>query len=305
MRRPSRTTRLRRKPCCVRRSQASRPCSRAQSSTCTRAALPRSEASRQSSSGTIWSKRPGRVEAAHERPVRRRAERVLELIAIAPLLDGRDDRLLLEALELPDPPQRLPDLLGLDLQLALVREHLPGRAGMVGAGRDAIGRRRHDLDRAGLGVRPLGLRHRRTDPVAGHGSGDEHDVAVEPRDAVAAVGESVHRELELGAAGGTGARGRAGHVTEGTRPAVSQPAQRGLGACAGAEGLSARDPRGAGRIRRLSASAEALAGAAVHRSRSSTLLVPARAWSPPRDRLAGIGALRRAGSSGELRSCVE
>ena len=51
---------------------------------------------------------------------------------------------------------------------------------------------------------------RRADAVAGHGAGDEDDVAVEPRDAVAAVGEGVDRQLELGAAGGTGARGRAG-----------------------------------------------------------------------------------------------
>jgi hypothetical protein len=66
------------------------------------------------------------------------AERVLELVAVAPLLDGGHDRVLLEALQVADPAQRVADLLGLDLELALVGQHLPGRARMVGERLDAV-----------------------------------------------------------------------------------------------------------------------------------------------------------------------
>ncbi len=76
----------------------------------------------------------GRVEAADEPAVVAGAEGVLELVAVAPLLDGGDDRLQLEALEAAEPPQRVADLLLLDLELALVGEDLPGRAGVVGDG---------------------------------------------------------------------------------------------------------------------------------------------------------------------------
>ena len=72
---------------------------------------PRSEASRQSSTGSMRSQRPGRVEAAHQLAVAVGAERVLELVAVAPLLDGRHDRLEREAVEPADPPQRVVDLL--------------------------------------------------------------------------------------------------------------------------------------------------------------------------------------------------
>ena len=58
-----------------------------------------------------------------------RAERVLELVAVAPLLDRRHDRLELEALEAADPAQRLVDLLRLLGELALVGQPLPGGAG--------------------------------------------------------------------------------------------------------------------------------------------------------------------------------
>ena len=97
--------------------------------------------------------RAGLVEAADERAVLAGAERVLELVAVAPLLGRGDDRLELEAVELADAPQRVVDLLGLDLELLLVRQHLPRRARMLGRGRlDAVGRRLEDLDRARLGV---------------------------------------------------------------------------------------------------------------------------------------------------------
>ncbi len=150
----------------------------------------------------------GRVEAADERAVLGLPERVLELVAVAPLLDGGHDRLLLEALELADPAQGVADLLGLDLELALVGEHLPRRARVVGDGRDPVGRRLEDLDRARLGVRALGLADDGAHAVAGQRAGDEDDVAVQPRDAVAPVGEGVDGQLELGAAGrARGSRG--------------------------------------------------------------------------------------------------
>ena len=72
------------------------------------------------------------MEAADELAVVAGAERVLELVAVAPLLDGGHDRLELEAVEVADPPQRVVDLLGLDLELALVGQHLPRRARVVG-----------------------------------------------------------------------------------------------------------------------------------------------------------------------------
>ena len=153
----------------------------------------------------------GRVEAAHELAGLAGPERVLELVAVAPLLDGGHDRLELEVLELADPRQRLADLLGLDLELALVRQHLPRRARVVGARRDPVGRRLEHLDRARLGVRALGLPDHRPHAVAGHGAGHEHDVAVAARDAVAAVGERVDRQLQLVAARRPGLGGGGGH----------------------------------------------------------------------------------------------
>ena len=145
----------------------------------------------------------GGVEAAHQLAALAGAERVLELVAVAPLLDRGHDRLELVALEPPDPRQRVLDLLLLDLELARVGQHLPRRAGVVGDGRDAVGRRLEQLDRARLGV-PSGLADLRADAVAGHGAGDEDDVAVlAARDAVAAVGEAVDGELEDVPAAGT------------------------------------------------------------------------------------------------------
>ena len=155
----------------------------------------------------------GRVEAAHQLAAVAGPERVLELVAVAPLLERGHDRLLLEALEAPDPRQRVRDLLGLDLELALVREHLPRRARVVGDLRDAVRRGLEDLDRAGLGVGLLGLADDGAQAVAGHPARHEDDVAVTARDAVAAVGERIDGELELVAAAGAGegGRGRHGH----------------------------------------------------------------------------------------------
>ncbi len=166
---------------------------------------------------------PGRVEPAHERPVRAGAERVLELVAVAPLLDRGHDRLLREAVEPADPAQRVADLLGLDLELAVVREHLPRRAGMVGDRRDPVRRGLEDLDRPRLGVRALGLADDGAHAVARQRAGDEDDVAVEPRHAVAAVGERIDGQLELGPAGGPRGGGGRGHAPRVPRPGGARP----------------------------------------------------------------------------------
>ena len=123
------------------------------------------------------------------------AEGVLELVAIAPGFQRGDDRLELEAVEAADAAQGVVDLGVLDLQLALVGEHLPGHAGMVGERGDPLGPGLEHLERARVGVGALALVDERADTVAGDGAGDEHDVAAVPeaRDALAAVGERVDR----------------------------------------------------------------------------------------------------------------
>ena len=102
---------------------------------------------------------------------------VLELVAVAPRLGRGDHRLELEALEPADAGQRLGDLLLLDLELALVGQHLPRRPGVVGDGRDAVRRGLEYVDRARLGVGALGLGDHRAHAVAGQAAGDEDDVA--------------------------------------------------------------------------------------------------------------------------------
>ena len=71
---------------------------------------------------------------------------------------------------------------------------------MIGDRRDAVRAGLEDLDRARLRVGPLALADHRPHAVAGHGAGDEHDVAVGARDARAAEGERVDRQLQLVAA---------------------------------------------------------------------------------------------------------
>ena len=83
------------------------------------------------------------------------------------MLDGGDDRLQLEVLEPADALERVGDLLGLDLELALVRDDLPRRARMVGELGDAVRRGLDDLDRPRLRVRLLGLADDGADLVAG------------------------------------------------------------------------------------------------------------------------------------------
>ena len=92
-------------------------------------------------------------------------------------------------------------------ELALVGQHLPRRARVVGERRDALGARLEHLERARLGVGALALRDDRAHEVAGDRAGDEDDVALEAGDAVAAVGERVDAQVELGAALGAGEGG--------------------------------------------------------------------------------------------------
>ena len=131
-------------------------------------------------SARIRSKRPGAWKPHTSSPSVAGAERVLELVAVAPLLERRDDRLELVALEPADAGQRVVDLLLLDLELALVGEHLPRRAGVVGD----LGMRSGDGSRsstARASAYALGLADHGADAVAGHGAGDEDDVAVPSR----------------------------------------------------------------------------------------------------------------------------
>ena len=86
------------------------------------------EASLQSSTSTISAQLPRRWKPSASR-VGAGAERVLELVAVAPRLERGLDRLELEALEAAEAAQRVGDLLGLLGELALVGQPLPRRAG--------------------------------------------------------------------------------------------------------------------------------------------------------------------------------
>ena len=130
------------------------------------------------------------------------AEGVFELVAVAPLLGGRLDRLQLEAVEVADPAQRLVDLVALLDQLLLVSEALPRctRAGLAfvqAAVRDSVGAGTQQLDRARLGEALLRLGDLRPHQVAGQAAGDEDDVAADPGDSATAEGERVDLDLEL------------------------------------------------------------------------------------------------------------
>jgi hypothetical protein len=85
------------------------------------------------------------VEAEHELAALVVAERVLELVAVAELLDGRHDRLDGRVVEATDPRQRLAHLRLLLLELTLVGEHLPGRARVGRLRLDALGARLEQL----------------------------------------------------------------------------------------------------------------------------------------------------------------
>ncbi len=86
-----------------------------------------------------------------------------------------------------------------------------------------------DLDRARLGVRALALRDDGADPVARDRVADEDDVAVESRDARAAVGEGVDAQVELVAARGAGRGGRGGHQAQDrSRDRLQEPLEQRL-----------------------------------------------------------------------------
>jgi len=100
------------------------------------------------------------------------AERVLELVAVAPLLDGGLDRLKLVSVQLADAAQGVVDLVALGAQLALVVESLPGRpgtglAGVLAAIGDAVGAGSQELHTLRLCELTLCLRHLRAHLVAG------------------------------------------------------------------------------------------------------------------------------------------
>ena len=128
-----------------------------------------------------------------------RAEGVLELVAVAPLFDRGHDRGKLEAVQAADPAQRLIDLRALDLELALVGDHLPGDAGMLGRGGDPLGALLEHLEHARVGVAALALVHERTHAVAGNGAGDEHHVPAlaHARDALAPAPGGERGDLKL------------------------------------------------------------------------------------------------------------
>jgi len=126
------------------------------------------------------------------------AEGVLELVAVAPRLLRRDDLGEREAAQSADPLERLLHLFALDLQLALVPEHLPGDARVRGERGDPLGPRLEHLERARVRVAALALVHHRAHPIARDRAGDEHHVAAlaQARDPLAAVGERVDPQLE-------------------------------------------------------------------------------------------------------------
>jgi hypothetical protein len=147
---------------------------------------------------------------AERRAPGRAAEGVLELVAVAPAVGRWDDRVAGEALEAAKAAQRVGDLLGLLGELDLVRHPLPGGAGarlavVQAAVGDPLGARTQDLDRPRLAVVALRAHDPGPDEVAGERAADEDDVAVDARDAAAALGERVDLEVELGSLAGTGA----------------------------------------------------------------------------------------------------
>jgi hypothetical protein len=72
-----------------------------------------------------------------------------------------------------------------------------------------------DLGGDRLGVIPLDLRHTRADDVAGQAAAHEDDEAVQPTDAVAAVGKGLDPDLEL-----LVLRDRRGHAGQRNQAAV-------------------------------------------------------------------------------------
>ena len=145
------------------------------------------------------------MEAEHEPTVVVRSERVLDLVAVAPLLDRGLDRLDRRVLEAADAREGVPHLGLLLAQLCLVPQHLPRRARMRRARLDPVGAGLQHLERPRLAVVALGLGDERTHAVAGHRALHEQDVAVGPGHPRTAVRERVDSQLELRAAVGASA----------------------------------------------------------------------------------------------------
>ena len=101
-----------------------------------------------------------------------------------------------------DALERFVDLRLLDLQLALVGQHLPRHARVLGQRGDALGARLEHLQGARMRVAALALVHHRAHEVAWDRSGDEHHVAAvaQARDALAAKGQRLDAQLQLVAA---------------------------------------------------------------------------------------------------------
>ncbi len=135
------------------------------------------------------------------RPVLELSERVLHLVAVVEDRRRGDDRLEWRIREPSEPAEGVGDLHLLGGDLRVVREILEPTAAtgrVVRARRlDALGARLHDLERKRLRVAALHVRHARAHRVAGQTALDEEHEPVQPRDAVAAVGERVDVELEL------------------------------------------------------------------------------------------------------------
>ena len=128
-------------------------------------------------------------------------ERVLELVAVVEDRLGRDDLLERRLGDAAEAAQRVRDLALLLLELHLVGEILEAAAaagGIVRARRlDALRARRENVDGERLRVAPLHLRHARPHAVAREAAADEDDVAVQPRNTVAAVREGLDVELDF------------------------------------------------------------------------------------------------------------
>ncbi len=147
-------------------------------------------------------------------------ERVLELVAVAPLLDRGLDRLELEPVEAAEATQRVVHLPLLLCELALVRHPLPrraraGLAAVKAAVGNPLGAAAQELDRLRLAVVPPRAHQARAHAIAGERARDEDDVAVGAGDPAPALGERVDLELEqlaLPRPGRARGRGRLGHA---------------------------------------------------------------------------------------------
>jgi hypothetical protein len=113
----------------------------------------------------------------------------------------RNSGLELEVGKAADPGQGVRDLARFGLELPLVRKILEAAAAarrIVHAGSlDAVGARLEHFDGDRLRVASLHLGDARSNGVAREAAPDEDDEAVQPRNAVTAVGERIDPELEL------------------------------------------------------------------------------------------------------------